>query len=324
VEHALDKLAEQQGRLIMKSEEAGTFFGVINGQLYGRGNPNIDGFLGGYDGSPLRVGRRNERTIDLPRSCLSLLLMPQPNLMMEQVKNTKLRGRGFIARFVLARPQPFGLRLVRDDGSKTCRGGLAQSKYAEAIERLFAWPIDARGPGLLTLSAGAFEIWMKFQNELNERGEKGGDLETISDWTRKHEGRVGRIAAGLYCVDLAAGGVPRCPDIDGDFWSWEIPADVMGRAVAIGRYLLEQARVVLMGPGELGEKASTLIEWLKRRGHESVTLRQIKKNPGHRWDKEVLLRVISLLKDYGYLQEEDRPHQTDARVFFVNPAVLNR
>ena len=66
--------------------------------------PNMDLWLKGHSGDPLRVDRKGRPPEHIPRPALTLGLMIQPAVLDAIAANQQFRGRGFLARILYARP----------------------------------------------------------------------------------------------------------------------------------------------------------------------------------------------------------------------------
>ncbi len=86
----------------MSSE--GGLFETMAGR-YSSGNPNVDVYLKGYSGDPLRVDRKSRPPEFVPRPALTLVLTVQPEVTQGLAAKPGFRGRGVLARFLYSLPQ---------------------------------------------------------------------------------------------------------------------------------------------------------------------------------------------------------------------------
>jgi len=93
-------MAENSEKMAVISDEAG-IFDILAGR-YSSGIPNLDIFLQGHAGSPVRVNRGNRPPVFMERATLTLGLVPQPDVLKGLKKNPIFRGRGLLARFLFA------------------------------------------------------------------------------------------------------------------------------------------------------------------------------------------------------------------------------
>jgi replicative DNA helicase len=100
-EAAASMLAAQGGRLAIISAEGG-IFDIIWGRY--SAIPNMDLWLKGHAGDPLRVDRKGRAAEVIPQPALTLGLMIQPAMIDTIAARQDFRGRGLLARFMYARP----------------------------------------------------------------------------------------------------------------------------------------------------------------------------------------------------------------------------
>ena len=101
-EAAASLLAEQGGRLAIISAEGG-IFDIIAGRYSGN-VPNMDLWLKGHSGDPMKVDRKGRPPEYVRRPALTLGLMIQPAVLSAIAANRQFRGRGFLARILYAYP----------------------------------------------------------------------------------------------------------------------------------------------------------------------------------------------------------------------------
>jgi replicative DNA helicase len=96
-------LQDQGGKLAVITAEGG-LFGTVAGR-YSGGQVNVDVFTQGYSGETVRVKRVGRDAVDVPRACITLGLMVQPEVMREVGGNKALTGRGLLDRFLFCEPK---------------------------------------------------------------------------------------------------------------------------------------------------------------------------------------------------------------------------
>jgi replicative DNA helicase len=100
-EAAASLLAEQGGRLAIISAEGG-IFDIVAGR-YNNDKANMDLWLKGHSGDPLRVDRQGRETgVDVAAAALTMGLMIQPQVLSNIVTNREFRG--LLARCLYAWP----------------------------------------------------------------------------------------------------------------------------------------------------------------------------------------------------------------------------
>ena len=218
-------MKENNERVAIVSAEGGVF-----GMLAGRYStqPNIDIFLKGYSGEPYcsdRIGRIGE-TLDHP--VLTLLLMVQPKVLQDALKNPEFRERGFMARFLYSLPHSkVGNRMY---DSKPIPNEVKTS-YNQLIKELLAinsmngWEPDN---SILYLNEEAYQLSKDFFEEIERKITE--DYEEIEDWVGKLLGQVMRIAGILHVSKYRLGAATVLLD-----------GQTMKDAIQIGRYFLAHA-----------------------------------------------------------------------------------
>jgi uncharacterized protein DUF3987 len=91
-EAAASLLAEQGGRLAIISAEGG-IFDIIAGRYSPKAVPNMDLWLKGHSGDPLRVDRKGRPPEHIPRPALTLGLMIQPSVLDAIILSRMLNGQ---------------------------------------------------------------------------------------------------------------------------------------------------------------------------------------------------------------------------------------
>jgi hypothetical protein len=150
-EAAASLLAEQGGRLAIISAEGG-IFDIIAGRYSGN-VPNMDLWLKGHSGDPLKVDRKGRSPEYVRRPALTLGLMIQPEVLGAIAGNRQFRGRGFLARILYAWPESRVGR--REIGPPPVSSDVLQA-YDTAICELASGMVGWRGdPAILVLTPAA-------------------------------------------------------------------------------------------------------------------------------------------------------------------------
>lgn len=241
-------------RMALLSDEAGIF--MIMSGMYSGGNANLDVFLQGHAGSPMRVDRA-DRCAHLDKPALSFGLALQPGVLAEVASSRRFRDSGLLARFLFAMPQSnVGKRDVR------CRSSIPNFVKQEYERRLHGL-LECRGqvvskPRVIGMTDPAREHWLDFAAEIEaQQGERGG-LESIADWSSKLPGAVARIAALIELADVG-------PTAE------SISLDATGKAVRLCRLLIPHAHAAfgLLGADATDTDASAVVKWARDGGHLS-------------------------------------------------------
>ena len=95
-------ISENDGRAAIFSPEGG-IFDLLKG-MYTR-YVNIDVFLKGYSGDPIRVDRIGRESETIYNPVLTVMFMAQPSVLAGVMENGNFRGRGLTARFLYCVPE---------------------------------------------------------------------------------------------------------------------------------------------------------------------------------------------------------------------------
>lgn len=200
-----DLLARHGERMALISDEGGVF--EVMAGLYSEGRANINVYLQGHAGSPVRVDRLG-RSVTLRRPALTFGLAVQPSVIAELSSGDKqrFRGVGALARFLYCVPRStVGHRDVRRRAQVP--PGL-QARYMSEIYGLLEIPPLFTSedetyeiPRLLTLDRGALDAWLRFSEYIESRLGEGGDLYAIQDWASKLPGAALRIAGLIHVAE---------------------------------------------------------------------------------------------------------------------------
>lgn len=199
-------LAEQNGRLAILSAEGG-ILDTIAGRY--TGVVNMDVFLKGHSGDPLKIDRKGRPPEYIRHPALTLGLMIQPIVLTTIAANRQFRGRGLLARFLYAFPKSkVGHRQI---GAPSARQETI-TDYAQTITDLAAgmsgWAGD---PMILTLTPTGTKAMLTIEAEVEEALREGGELHPLADWGSKYCGAVARIAGMLHLAQHGAESGPRTP-----------------------------------------------------------------------------------------------------------------
>lgn len=305
-------LVEHGERMAVHSDEAGIF--LIMAGIYNGGASNIDVFLQGHAGTPMRVDRAG-RFAHVDRPALSFGLMLQPGVMSEVASSRRFRDSGLLARFVYAMPPSnVGTRDVRK------HTGVDQQVRDEYERRLFQLlegvPGAVAAPKVLHLSDSAREAWLELAEEIELQQGEGGRYESISDWTSKLPGAAARIAA---LFELAEVGLN----------AEEVSHAAMVRAVRLARLLVPHAQAAfgLLGTDGADTDAAAVLKWAKAGELEEFTRRECQKAMEGRFRNiERLQKALARLEHQDVVREFKRHNKgaPPTTAYRVNPKALSR
>ncbi|MCH7869816.1 MAG: DUF3987 domain-containing protein [Myxococcales bacterium] len=244
-------LMEQNGeRLACISGEGDEFFALMR-RYSANGAVNQDAYLKFHSGDHHRVNRKNSATIDLEHPALTLVLAVQTSVVQSIRLDTELRERGMVARLLFAVPEStLGRRKIA--AAPVPRD--VEQRYAKMI----AWLLDAHGDRVaIEFTDEADNLLRDFEAELEPKLGERGELASISDWAGKLAGLIVRVAGTLHCA-VAANELQRPENSN-------ISEETVARAIEIGRWALEHARVALGVAWENDPEAERVWHWVTSR-----------------------------------------------------------
>ncbi|MBI3129505.1 MAG: DUF3987 domain-containing protein [Candidatus Tectomicrobia bacterium] len=311
-------MAENQERIALISDEAG-IFEILEGR-YSGGIPNLDLFLQGHAGAPVRVDRGSRKAVYLQSPCLTLALSPQPEVIRGLALKPGFRGRGLLARFLYALPpSPLGWRKLTSKPTPQS----VRDAYARGLRALLDTPsvIGEDGepvPVVFEFSDDAFSEWREFSAATERELREDGEYAQITDWAGKLPGAAARIAGLLHCVQHA--GAVSFPTA--------ISRDTVQSALEIAAILSKHALAAfgLMGADPAIEGAKRVWRWIKTSRVKSFTAREcfqaLKGTFGRMGE---LQPALAVLVERAYIAEAPREKCNvpgrPSKTYTVNPAL---
>jgi hypothetical protein len=302
------KAAQQGGRMgVIHSE--GTLIKQMGG-LYNSGASDTGFALDAYDGKAMPVDRVGRDSIEMETAHLTIGLLVQP-IILEQLgrkKDDEMLHNGFVQRFLYGFPAS---RLGYQDprGSTPIPAELVddlRARLGALVHGLWKNPMTRA----ITFTDEASEEMYLFQEQMQGRLRRGGDLHPIASWASKLPGKLARIAAliTLYEDPTAA----------------HVEAAQLRDALAMAPYFITHARLCLdlMGANRDAKlmPARDVLEWLRRRKDdqrsEPFTVRDAQRGvDGNSWGpdgvtSETVRDAIDVLVDKGWtvpLPAPERP-----------------
>lgn len=308
-EAAQTHLSEQFGERISIISDEGGVFEVLTGSRYSE-RLNLDVFLKGHSGNIVlvdRVGRESER-IDRPMITLGLAV--QPAVLKEIGKNKQMHGRGLLARFLYAHPEPaVGSRAVRVQGVAT----QIRDVYSAAMQSIAGSAYAQREIRSVTLTAEAQEMLYQYQEQIEPKlAPETGELDSIRDWGSKLSGALLRIAVLIACAREQA----IVAEVEG--------GDMM-MALQFSDYLINHAfrAYTLMGLIEISESENKIVRKILNENLEEFTSREMYRMvSGHRqWNASEFEAVLEDLVRMGYIKKVVDSLRPPKHHWVVNPAV---
>lgn len=318
-EHAATLLRQQGEKLAIISDEGG-IFDIVAGR-YSRGVPNLDVFLQGHAGSPVRVHRGSREPVDLQSPALTVAVSCQPFVLNEMGENKAFRGRGLLARFLFAVPQS---RL----GFRTLESHEIPATVTDRWERIvcamlnFPQQEDEYGNPVaqtIVLSPEALRLW-KHEQQVTELEMRPGQVWSANTgWASKYPGAVLRIAGVLHCATCAEKQVSPA--------AVRVHETTMQAAVTIGRKLKSHSLRAfgMMALSEEQKDAIRIVEWIRRDGITEFTGRECSIHCNSAGRVKDLEPAFELLANHGWIRL-GRKRQPEgggrpSQPFEVNPAV---
>lgn len=329
-EKLVSMMAEQGGRIALLSAEGG-LFEMMGGRYSKSGQLNLDVYLKSHAGDSIRIDRRSREPEYIAAPALTLGLAVQPIVLDGLLDNPAFRGRGVVARFLYALPNPMVGRRKPRTGEVPAR---IVANYADVVGNLLKLePARADDgapmPHVLKMSAQAAKALEEFAKQLEPRLIEFGDLGHLADWGGKLSGAVARIAALLH---LAIHHKDRKP------WETPVSDETVSDAAAIAEYMIAHAKAVYgrMGADPDIAGAERVLRWLNERGSSvycvhsetlvTITRRDIHQGLRASFPKPGDLdRPLTVLVEHGYLRPHDvevtGPGRKPSPTFQVNPHI---
>lgn len=263
-EHLGTMIGQQGGAFAVLAPEGGVFETIAG--RYSEGVPNLDLWLNGHAGDPVRVDRGSRPPVILDRPRLATVLTVQPDVLSGLARKDGFRGRGLLARFAYTIPVSLlGRRRVTPDSMPSH----VELSYHESVARLLGLgrelPEGEVEPTLLRFDADAAEHMLVLRRSVEPRLGREGDLAFLRDWGSKFPGLVARIAGVLHVVEA--------PEETGRL----LTGRTFERAARIGEFFLAHALAAFdeMGADAACAGARHILDWIRPRWRPVVTRREI-------------------------------------------------
>lgn len=286
-------------RLAITSTEADLFDMLLRGRSGQRQNVNI--FLKAWSGDPFRRDRKGgsetgPESMVLTRPLLSASITVQPSVLARVAGDDEMVSRGLASRFMVSMPEDW--LGTRDQRRRFQAGRLATTGSYEATCRRLAerWSTWER-PADLHFSSDAAQIVEDFLVEIEPQLARGEPLERMAEWVNKIHASIVRYAGLLHLAEERETAAA-------------IEADLVSRAVQLGRYWLAHAHAVMgmVGDRTVGQ-AQIILSWAADNAAR-FTLRDLQshvRRPGEGLDKVAdFVPAIELLIELGWLRPVDK------------------
>jgi hypothetical protein len=295
-------MADHNGRVAVFSDEGG-IFDIFAGR-YDK-QPNLDIWLQGHAGSPIRLNRIARGSLLIEKPALTIAVSPQPGVLAALRNSPMFRSRGLLARFLYALPRSaVGHRKLVPSRLDAA----VRSAFRELIFRL--WHLEQ--PITLPLTDTAYCEWKNFQHGIEQRMGDGEPLAGLRDWGSKLPGAALRLAAIFQATTSVEA----------------ITLKMMTAALAFATVFQSHALAVfgLIGSDPSIERADKVLQWLINRGVPVVDGRDVfNALQSSMKNMETFREAIQLLEEYGYVRATSRhgARGRHAMELEVNPKVWN-
>ena len=305
-------MGDNNERMAILSDESG-IFDILAGR-YSGGIPNLDLFLQGHAGSPVRVNRGTRPPIFMQNPALTFGLSPQPEVLRGLTEKPSFRGRGLLGRFLYALP-PSIL------GYRTFEVSPMPEEVKAKYERTLTSILNDDGsrdqdgnpcPHILKISPEAATAWQAFAHKVEAGMREGSTFAHITDWAGKLPGAVARIAALLH----VARHVENASKL-------EISIEDMNAALRMADALSAHALAVfdLMGADPALDGARVILRWIEREGKEEFTFRDCHYAHKTRYKRAAEIEpAIEVLIERHYIRARvEKVAHRPSRIYEVNP-----
>ena len=313
-------LAEQHGRISIISTEGG-LFEMLAGR-YSDGTPNLDVYLKGHSGDPIRIDRKSRPPEFIQSPALTLVLTVQPSVIQDLAERKVLRGRGLLARILYSLPESrVGYRKIEAPQMPTHfreEWGRIVNDIAKLPDPL---PVQDHA---ITLSAEAHALFQDYREVVEAMLRPGAELSEAVDWGSKLPGAVIRIAGILHLFrhfgdkgDSGYGGRP---------WEHPISEHTLKAAIELGGYFTDHALAAfaLMGADSKLEDSKKVWAVIERHGFQEISKRDLWQLVRRSFTVNQLGVALETLAEMGYIRpmpfDDSRgPGRNPSPAFYVNP-----
>lgn len=258
---AMPQKASQQGGRMAVIHSEGTLIKQMAG-LYNSGTSDTGFALDAYDGKAMPVDRIGRESIEMESAHLAVGLLIQPVILekLGRSKDDEMLHNGFVQRFLYSFP-PSRLGYQDPRGSVAIPAELIEDmewRLQTLVDTLWKSPLVR----VVTFTDEASEAMYVFQESLQERLRRGGDLHQMASWASKLPGKIARVA-GLLALYA-------------DAQARHVTAEQFEAAVGLAPYFIQHARLCLdlMGANREAQltPARDVLEWLRRRKPDQIRL----------------------------------------------------
>ena len=315
------QMARQDGRVGIVSAESELF--LMAAGRYSDKGPNLQVYLSGFSGEPIRGDRITRDAPPVERPGLAAVISTQPIVLEEARRNPYLQRRGLLARFLYAIPESrAGTRHLTDRPDIPLA---VEREYADAMLRLCrigdahpsAAPVELR---LLGEAGRRIERWHDERLEPRRHRETGdlGSSYAMAGWAARLHGLAVRIAGVLHVAQ-------HMQDAPG----MAIEPATVDAAITIAEWAIEHAYAAfgIARLDSIGHDALRVRRWYRADPVERASFTLRAANRGLRGlDADRVRAALGRLVDHGYVRVERRKSGPaggrPSDLVIVNPADL--
>lgn len=307
-------MAANWGRAAVFTDEGG-LIGTLAGRYSGDKGADMDPFLSGFVGSPLRSPRAGSDRPFVDAAYLTVGMAVQPKVIEDLASVRGAEERGLLARFLFASPKSMvGTRMYGDARPISAE---VSHRYGQAVKDWGVWQGDPENLVCIGLDPAAYTAYEKFHDGIELRQGPGGDLHQ-QFIVSKVAGITLRVAGMFHCFELGRQ----------QALSQRIGERVMRNAIEMAEgYFIPHALHVasrMRGVGPQGVEVR-ILNWITRGGHREFKLRDLTRALAKKGTpvegQSDLLEPVAGLVDEGYLRMTEVGNRTSV-AFKVNPQLF--
>lgn len=316
----LGTLMDQNGQALGVFAPEGGLFETMAGR-YANSVPNLDIFLNGHAGDPVRVDRGSRPPVSLDHPRVTMGLAIQPEVLRSLNAKPGFRGRGLLARFLFVMPES---QLGKRTGAAAGTDDFAAYQFEQMIADMVntaASRKDDEGLTRVCFDDRAHEVWWNYWQEVEAQLVETGDLAAIRDFGAKLPGAVARIALLFHFASA---------DDVRTALQTKISADTVSAAVETGRVLSQHALVAfgaMNAADPIVDKARLIVRALRRWKRGTFGVREIQQNYKSQFPRVAdMTPVLDLLVERGFIRvcaTPDKSHGRPRKLYLVNPLLIS-
>lgn len=296
-----DATAESLTSLVV---EHGGSFAVLSAEseifneMAGRysNKPNLNIFLKGHAGDPLRGDRKTRVREAVDEPALTLGVCTQPAVLAELAAIPGAASRGLLDRFVYAIPE---VNIGYRDTDPVPANPNAHTDYARDLSALILSLRDLDEPIRLTLTPAAATLLGAVAEQYEQAQREDGPLFTMRQWASKAVGTMMRIAGLLHTATHLHDGIAQPISMETVTAAHQLIEYYTGHA---------QAAFDAMTTDPVTDRATHLLAWISNTQPIRFTSRDAFKALQRRIPRMAdLTPALALLEQHGYLRRMPAP-----------------